>query len=179
MSNQDDAVFIRNISLLLGALCIVGIMSFILAKIVTQSVAEDIAEDEGLSERISPVGKVNTSGTASLAGDKIVQNENLNAPSDATSSAAATESLGVDSSPDGKKIYDAACFVCHATGVAGAPKLGDTTNWQTRIDKGQTVLYSNALNGYMGEVGMMPPKGGRPDLSDEAVKAAVDYMISQ
>ena len=178
MSNQDDAVFIRNFSLLLGALCIVGIISFILAKIVTQSVADDISEDEGLSERIAPVGKVNTTGAPSLAGNKVAQNENLNSASDGILSTA-QENLDVDSSPDGKKIYDAACFVCHANGVAGAPKLGDAANWQARINKGESVLYSNAINGYMGEVGMMPPKGGRPDLSDDAVKAAVDYMVSQ
>ena len=178
MSNQDDAVFIRNFSLLLGALCIVGIISFVLAKIVTQSVQDDIAGDEGLSERIAPVGKVNTDGTASLVANDAIENKNLNSASDPMGRDN-QENVAVSTPPSGKSVYDAACFVCHANGVAGAPKLGDATNWQPRLEKGQLTLYSNAINGFMGEVGMMPPKGGRPDLSDEAIRAAVDYMTSQ
>ena len=78
----------------------------------------------------------------------------------------------------GKDVYDAACFVCHTPGAAGAPKLGDAVAWGPRIEKGIDSLYHNSIRGYMGEAGMMPPKGGRPDFSDEDVKAAVDYMVS-
>lgn len=78
----------------------------------------------------------------------------------------------------GKEVYDAACFVCHTPGAAGAPKLGDAAAWATRIEKGIDVLYHSSIKGYMGEVGTMPPKGGRPDFSDEDVKAAVGYMVS-
>ena len=47
------------------------------------------------------------------------------------------------------------------------------------IKKGIDVLYASAINGYTGELGMMPAKGGNPALSDEEVKAAVDYIINQ
>ena len=47
-----------------------------------------------------------------------------------------------------------------------------------RIEKGIEALYKNSIDGYMGDFGMMPPKGGRPDFSDEDVKAAVNYMVS-
>ena len=79
----------------------------------------------------------------------------------------------------GKEVYDAACFVCHTPGAAGAPRLGDGSAWAPRIDKGADALYHNSINGYMGSTGLMPPKGGRPDFSDDDVKAAVDYMVSQ
>jgi len=78
----------------------------------------------------------------------------------------------------GKEVYDAACFVCHTPGAAGAPKLGDVTAWGPRLEKGLEVLYHSSINGFMGTAGMMPPKGGRPDFSDDDVKAAVDYMVS-
>lgn len=75
----------------------------------------------------------------------------------------------------GKAVYGAACFVCHGTGAAGAPKLGDKALWAPRIAQGTDALNMNALRGK----GAMPPKGGRMDLSDADVTAAVAYMVSQ
>ena len=63
-------------------------------------------------------------------------------------------------------------------GVAGAPKFADAAAWTDRIAKGNDTMYSNAINGFMGEAGLMPPKGGAMDLSDDDVKAAVDYMVA-
>ncbi len=80
---------------------------------------------------------------------------------------------------DGQKTYQQACFACHGTGAAGAPKIGDKANWKPRIAQGTETLYKNAIKGYQGKNGVMPAKGGRADLSDDAVKAAVDYMVSQ
>lgn len=76
---------------------------------------------------------------------------------------------------DGEKTYKEACFVCHDAGVANAPKLGDKVAWAPRIATGMDALYNTSLKGK----GAMPPKGGRADLSDEAVKAGVDYMVSK
>jgi len=75
----------------------------------------------------------------------------------------------------GKKVYDSACFVCHMSGAAGSPKLGDKGAWGPRIAAGMDSLYNNALKGKGG----MPPKGGRMELSDDDVKAAVAYMVEQ
>lgn len=79
----------------------------------------------------------------------------------------------------GKQVYDTTCFACHAEGIAGAPKLGDKSLWEPRIVKGMDALVSNAINGFQGSTGVMPPKGGRMDLSDEDVRAAVSYMVEQ
>lgn len=79
----------------------------------------------------------------------------------------------------GKQVYDMTCFACHAQGIAGAPKLGDKSLWEPRIVKGMDALVSNAINGFQGSTGVMPPKGGRMDLSDEDVRAAVSYMVEQ
>jgi len=76
--------------------------------------------------------------------------------------------------PDGKKLYDAACTACHATGVAGAPKLGDKAAWAPRIKTGSDALYASALKGK----GAMPAKGGNPATPDADVRAAVDYMVN-
>ena len=79
----------------------------------------------------------------------------------------------------GDKVYTEVCAVCHAAGVAGAPKLGDKAAWKDRIAQGDAKLHEHAIKGYQGKVGFMPAKGGRADLSDDEVKAGVDYMVSK
>ncbi|MFQ6024120.1 MAG: c-type cytochrome [Acidiferrobacterales bacterium] len=75
----------------------------------------------------------------------------------------------------GKETYETACQVCHAAGVAGAPKFGDKAAWKDRIAKGKDTLYEHSIKGF----NAMPPKGGNMSLSDDDVKAAVDYMVSK
>lgn len=83
------------------------------------------------------------------------------------------------SSAKGEDVYKQTCFACHGAGVAGAPKLGDKADWQPRIAQGEAVLYDHSIKGYSGSKGVMPPKGGNMSLSDDQVKAAVDYMVAQ
>ena len=79
----------------------------------------------------------------------------------------------------GQQTYQQACFACHGTGAAGAPKTGDKAAWKARIATGMATLNDRAIKGYQGTKGFMPAKGGRSDLSDDAVKAAVAYMVEQ
>ena len=79
----------------------------------------------------------------------------------------------------GVQVYNTACFACHASGAAGAPKLGDPGAWSARISQGIEVLNEHALNGYTGSSGFMPAKGGQIGLSDEEVMAAVQYMVDE
>ena len=88
-----------------------------------------------------------------------------------TNSAPANNSASLEA---GKKVYDTVCFACHKTGVAGAPIFGNKEAWAPRIATGPDALYSSVLNGK----GAMPPKGGNTSLSDDDVKAAVNYMVS-
>ncbi len=76
---------------------------------------------------------------------------------------------------DGAATYQKACVACHMTGAAGAPKLEDKAAWAPRIAQGKDVLYNSVLNGK----GAMPPKAGQAQLSDDEIKAAVDYIVSQ
>jgi cytochrome c5 len=79
----------------------------------------------------------------------------------------------------GESVYQSSCMACHAAGVAGAPRLGDADAWADRIDQGIETLYTHSIDGFQGDTGMMPPKGGNTSLSDDEVKAAVDYMVEQ
>ena len=80
---------------------------------------------------------------------------------------------------DGAAIYNSGCMACHATGMAGAPKVGDPAVWVDRIAQGAEMLYEHAIVGYQGKDGYMPPKGGLGHISDDDIKLAVDYMVEQ
>jgi cytochrome c5 len=73
----------------------------------------------------------------------------------------------------GKALYEKSCTVCHAAGVAGAPKSGSKEDWAPRIAKGMDALYKSSIEG----LGAMPPRGAST-ASDDEIKAAVDYMVN-
>lgn len=99
---------------------------------------------------------------------------------EAAAPAAPAEGEAVAAAGDvGKKVYGNVCAMCHAAGVAGAPKPGDKADWGPRIAQGNDVLYKHALEGFTGKKGMMPARGGSTTLSDDEVKAAVDFMVAQ
>jgi cytochrome c5 len=118
-------------------------------------------------ERIKPFGQVAVAGQDNSALAFV-------APVTPPAPAAAGAALPTD----GKSVYEMACAACHGSGLAGAPKFGDRAAWTTRVAQGRETLEKHALEGYQGSAGFMPAKGGRTDLSDDAVKAAVDYMAA-
>ena len=89
------------------------------------------------------------------------------APAPATATAAPVKAGAVPA------LYEQACTVCHATGVAGAPKLGDKAAWAPRVGQGIDALVANVIKGK----GAMPPKGGSSASPDE-IKAVVTYMVN-
>jgi cytochrome c5 len=79
----------------------------------------------------------------------------------------------------GRAIWLGTCEACHANDVAGAPLVTNRTAWASRLAKGKDALYKSALGGLTGPKGtQMPPRGGNDKLTDDQVKAAVDYMAA-
>ena len=76
---------------------------------------------------------------------------------------------------DGQQVYQQSCQACHASGAAGAPKVGDKDAWAPRIATGMDALVASAINGK----GIMPPKGTCASCSDDDLKAAVEYMVNE
>lgn len=74
----------------------------------------------------------------------------------------------------GEQVFKAICATCHATGAAGAPKIGDNAAWGPRIGQGYELLLKHAIEGLRA----MPPKGGNPDLDDVEVARAMVYMAN-
>lgn len=74
----------------------------------------------------------------------------------------------------GEALYKQACQVCHAAGVAGAPKFGDKAAWSARLPTGIDALYNSVAKGK----GAMPPRGGAAQASDADLRAAVEFMAA-
>jgi len=156
---MSDAQFTNLFSIMIGGLILLAIVLVIVAAIIASGVNQsDInqqARDAQVIERIEPAGKIAVGDVASAS----------------ASQPAATEVAS------GESVYQSSCAACHTAGVAGAPVFGDAAAWSDRISKGIDTLYDNAINGFQGEAGMMPAKGGNTSLSDEEVEAAVDHMV--
>jgi cytochrome c5 len=95
-------------------------------------------------------------------------------PAAAVAAAPAAAAPTANAAANGKALYDKACFVCHAAGVAGAPKFGDKAAWAPYIAQGIDSMVKIAISGK----GAMPPRGGS-SASDEEIHAAVQYMVEQ
>jgi len=123
---------------------------------------------EKVAERIRPVAEVTIGAAPGAAAD-----HDHGASSAPPSAAPAGKATKASAKADGKKVFEGTCVVCHGTGVAGAPKFGDKAQWAPHLMHGKDELYHSALTGK----NAMPPKGGNMTLSDDEVKAAVDYMV--
>ncbi len=75
----------------------------------------------------------------------------------------------------GEQVFSKTCKVCHAQGLNGAPILGNKKMWGPRVSQGVDVLVQHATNGFR----LMPAKGGNEALTEEDIKAAVNFMVSQ
>lgn len=128
-----------------------------------------------IEQRIRPLGQVAVTGDPAPAAAPVAVAQAsavVAQPAAAASMAAATPAAR------GQAVYEQACALCHnPPGLAGAPAFGDAANWASRIAQGPDVLADHVINGYQGSAGVMPPKGGRVDLSDDEVLAAMQYMI--
>lgn len=107
-------------------------------------------DERQIIERIKPIGEVSIEG-ASAAKETVTASADI-----------------------GQSRYEQTCKMCHETGLAGAPKLGDKTAWKKRLDQGMETVINHAIHGLKA----MPPKGGCSTCSDEEIKKAIEYMLS-
>ena len=124
----------------------------ILLPVITMAFVEDTDREE-IRKRIEPVGSVNIAGGQEAA-------------------APAVAAKPVVKLSLGETIYKNHCVVCHAAGVAGAPKLHDGGDWAPRLKKGLDGLLKSAIHG----LNAMPPKGTCVECSDADLKAAISFM---
>ncbi len=145
-----------------------------ITQLVTSSVdvskSNPAMSDEAIAKRLKPVGEVAVDPSQPRPAASVTA---APVPGKAAAAPGAKTAAGSAAAGKGKSIYDATCTVCHAAGVAGAPKAGDKPAWAARLKSGMKALYASSIKGK----NAMPPKGGNPSLADADVRAAVDYMV--
>jgi len=166
--SKQDTHFFNTFSLVIGLLVVVALALFALARNVASKTQEkqalvDSSYLKSVNERVAPFARVAVAGQDNSA-------LKIEASTPAGSAAPAEPK-------NGDELYEQACKACHGAGIGGAPKAGDKAAWGPRIAKGKNILYDHAIHGFTGSTGMMPPKGGRVDVSDDLVKQAVDHML--
>jgi cytochrome c5 len=108
--------------------------------------------DDEIRARLKPAGELCKSGQA------------------CGQASAATASSGAARSGDA--VYNQFCFVCHAAGVSGAPKVHNAADWGPRLAKGNDAIWKSVTTG----LNAMPPKGTCMNCSDDELKAAIAFM---
>jgi cytochrome c5 len=168
--SKQDSKFFNVFSLVLGILVVITLVLFALAR----SVGDNTQKTHLLSDPkyVAAVENRVASARVAVAGQ---DNSALAIAPAAGVAPAAAAALPAD----GPAVYETVCGACHLNGIGGAPKSDDKAAWAPRLAQGSATLYKHAIEGYQGKNGYMPPKGGRVDLTDDLVKAAVDHMVAK
>ena len=163
-----DIEFLKHFSMIIAFLVVVT-LGLILGAMWLHSdraVAAEDAVDAGIEARLQPYCGVYAGETGAAA---------LAAAAEAARVAAAAQ-VAYGGTEDGSVIYTNLCGACHTTGAGGAPKM-EQAAWGARIAKGEETLIKHAIDGFQGEGGLMPARGGNPSLTDAQVAATVKWML--
>lgn len=163
-----DLEFLKKFSLMIGFLALLTLGLLVGAWWIHKSQPVEVPESvtRAVEARIAPVGAVYAGSTGAAA----------QAAAAAAAAAAASANVAYDGTLDGSVIFNNLCGSCHTSGVGGAPTMS-RADWTSRIAQGVETLHTHAIEGFTGNSGIMPPKGGNPALTDEQVVAAVDWML--
>ena len=165
---NHDLVFLKHFSQLIVFLIGLTIALILLGLYFNgmQEADPNPVAEKATVERIRGVGEAYAGSTGAAA----------QAAAQAAAAAAAAGQVAYEGTLDGSVIYGKLCSACHGSGAGGAPKL-EQAAWTARIAQGMDVLNDHAINGFTGQAGLMPAKGGNPSLTDEQVVATVQWMV--
>lgn len=166
-----DLEFLKHFSMVIAFLATVTLGLILFAHYLNGQMKHDVdpAAEQRVLNRIAPVGEVYAGATGAAA-----QADAMKA-----AAAAAASQVAYGGTMDGSVIFGNLCTGCHTSGAGGAPKL-DAAGIGARVaSQGLEELIHKAITGFTGTAGVMPPKGGNPALTDDQVKAAVEWMASQ
>ena len=163
-----DLEFLKRFSLVIGFLVLVTLGLIIGALVLHRALPQEVDPSvaKRTEARIAPAGAVYAGSTGAAA----------QAAASAAAAAAAAAQVAYGGTLDGSVVYQNLCAGCHTSGAGGAPTLVQA-QWNARIAQGMDTLYRHSIEGFVGNSGVMPAKGGNPALTDEQVQATVDWMV--
>jgi len=82
---------------------------------------------------------------------------------------------------DGEALFNQSnCGMCHAAASASlGPSLKDIAAKYAKVDGAQSKLAAKVRNGGKGSFGEMPMPATPKSVSDESIKAIVNWILSQ
>ncbi|VAW81853.1 Cytochrome c5 [hydrothermal vent metagenome] len=146
MGNQDKA-FMRNLIVVMGGLVALAVIVFVTAQQLAGPAKMDIKDTEMNIAR---------------AGTSVTANDKVRVAAKVVVAKKTAAQLG------------GTCMGCHATGVAGAPKVGDAAAWAPRAKLGVAALVKSVIKGK----GAMPPKGATT-LTEAEITIVVKDMLTR
>ncbi|UHQ20462.1 c-type cytochrome [Lysobacter sp. KIS68-7] len=164
-----DLDFLKKFSMVIGFLAALTVSLILFAHHLQGRVPAEVdpATVQRQLNRIAPAGAVYAGQTGAAAQAAAV----------AAAAAKAASSVAYGGTMDGSVIFNNLCTGCHTSGAGGAPML-TAAGLGARASKGVETLHKHAIKGFQGTAGVMPPKGGNPALTDDQVKATVDWMLA-
>lgn len=167
MSEAEDVQFKQMFPLVIALLAGMAVFFVVAAQLIASDsqstyVPAGMSTEEAVASRVQPAGQVNMGGPIVAEAD--------------TGAGGGSAAAGDGEPQSGEQVYNSVCMACHDSGVAGAPRIGDASIWQDRMEErgGYDPIYQNALNGFKG----MPAKGGA-NISDEELDRAVEYLLEE
>ncbi len=153
MSSQiADKSFVTTFVALISTLALLATVLFLVAALV--GVVGSVAPDDGSRKKVTVLERIKPVARVALA---------------------VPAAPGAELKLSGQDVYNKVCMACHATGAAGAPKVGAKDQWEPRFAQGLDTLMNHAVAGLRA----MPAKGGDPSLTEANIKDAIVYMLGE
>jgi len=176
--SKTDGVFLKHFLQIIALLVVITVALIVYSHIINERFYNDptkgMGDERAKVERdralatIAPVGGVYAGATGLAA----------KAAADAAAMAELMKNIPYDGREDGAEIYVGLCKACHDTGAGGSPLLVKSA-WTARIAQGEETMVRHAIEGFQGDAGVMPARGGNPALTDAQVAVSVRWMVSQ
>lgn len=185
---KQDSVFLKHfVQLILGLMAFAVVLMFVAHALHDRFYGESAAAAGVPDDQLNPIQRERVAAHRAEVDARLAPVATVHAGDTGRAAILAAEEaaklamagqVAYGGTLDGSVIYQNLCSACHNSGAGGAPMLTKEV-WAPRVAQGLDLLVKHATEGYQGAAGIMPAKGGNPALTDEQVKATVEFMVGK